>query len=225
MSIFEQISSIVSLNDLKNEKINENKDYIILFIYREGCGACDMAKPTVCDVVKNNIYKNNNCKIIKVHSIDIKDDIREIYSGSVPAFRILKKNKNNYDIIKIENINNINDNKYFYSTDGFLGNNYKDEKNNKYLSTKNTLIDLISNLNKMKIKENYTNYSNDKLNNIIYTLNSPKIQNLKSKIYVEKDNEDGSGYSIMQLCDPYVKELNKSFNKIINEKLKGFNKI
>ena len=28
----------------------------------------------------------------------------------------------------------------------------------------------------------------------------------------------------MQLCDPYVKELNKSFNKIINDKLKPLKK-
>jgi thiol-disulfide isomerase/thioredoxin len=221
MSDFNKINSIVSLDDLKDQKINENKDFIILFIYWKQCGACEMAIPTICDIVKNNINKNLNCKLIKVHSSDIKDEnLRKIYSGGVPAFRILKKNKNNYDLYDIENLKKINNANYNYSTDGFAAVNYKD-KNNNYLSTKNTIIDWINTLNKIKTKESY---SNENLNNIVYRLNSPKIQYLKTKRYIEKDSDNGSGYSIMQLCDPYVKELNKSFNKIINEKLKHFNK-
>lgn len=211
MSIFDKITSITSFNDIKDNKINENKDYIILFFYWEKCGACHMAIPVVCQVYEKNLQKNFNCKIIKVHISDIKDDnLKKIYKGGVPAFRVLRRNGNSYELYNIKN------NKYNYSIDGFSSQNYSDEKKNNYLSTKNTLIDWINILSKTQVKENY--------DNIIYNLNSSKIDEMKKKIYIEKNNDDGSGYTIMQLCNPYVKELNKSFNKIINEKLKLLNK-
>ena len=216
MSNFDKITSITSFNDLKNNKINENKDYIILFFYWKQCGACHMAIPVVCDVYENNLQKKFNCKIIRVHTNDIKDNnLKKLYSGGVPAFRVLKKNGNSYYL------NDIKNRKYNYSVDGFAGQNYSD-KDKKYLSTKNTLIDWINTLSKSQLKENYHNLDN--LNNTVYTLNSPRINEMKKKIYTEKNSDDGSGYTIMQLCDPYVKELNKSFNKIINEKLKVLNK-
>lgn len=216
MSNFDNITSITSFDDLKQNKINENKDYIILFFYSKKCGACHMAVPIVCDVYNNNLTKQNNCKIVKVHINDIKDnELRNLYKGGVPAFRVLKKNNNLYDIYNVQN-----DNNYNYLIDGFAGDNYSD-KNNKYLSTKNTLIDWIDILSKtpLPIKENY-----NKLNNIVYRLKSPQLDKMKNKRYFEKNQDDGSGYSIMQLCDPYVKELNKSFNKIINDNIKMLNK-
>jgi hypothetical protein len=209
MSSFNKITSITSFNDLKNNKINENKDYIILFFYWKNCGACHMAIPVICDVYDKNIKKNMNCKIIKVHTNDIKDDnLKELYTGGVPAFRTLKRNGNLYQLYDIKN------NKYNYSVDGFAAQNYINNEK-KFLSTKNTLIDWINMVSKTPIKENY--------NNIIKELDSPRIKEMKKKIYVEKNSDDGSGYTIMQLCDPYVNELNKSFNKIINEKLKAIN--
>jgi thiol-disulfide isomerase/thioredoxin len=215
MSNFDKIDHITSLKDLKNTEINENKDYIILFFYWNQCGACHMAIPVVCDVYEKNLQKHNNCKIIKVHINDIKDnDLKKFYTGGVPAFRILKRNKSSYEIYNIKN------DKYNYSIDGFADKNYSD-KNKNYLSTKNTLIDWINMLSKT-LKENYNN--NNNLNNIVYNLHSPKINEMKKKIYIEKNSDDGSGYSIMQLCDPYVKELNKSFNKIISEKFKSLKK-
>ena len=210
MSSFNKITSITSFNDLKNNKINENKDYIILFFYWKDCGACHMAIPVICDVYDKNINKNMNCKIIKVHTNDIKDkSLKTLYTGGVPAFRTLKRNGNSYQLYDIKN------NKYNYSVDGFAAQNYSNNEK-KFLSTKNTLIDWINMVSKTPMKENY--------NNIIKELDSPRIKEMKKKIYVEKNSDDGSGYTIMQLCDPYVNELNKSFNKIINEKLKAINK-
>ena len=209
MSTFNDITSITSLDDINDYNISENKHYIILFFYWNKCGACHSAIPIVCEVYEKHLPKNYNCKIIKVHTNDIKDDnLRNLYEGGVPAFRILKKNGNKYDLYHLKN------DKYMYSTDGFSAENY----NNNYLSTKNTLIDWINTLNKSSIKENYNNLNN------VYELKSSKLESMRNKIYVEKDSDDGSGYSIMQLYDPYVKELSKSFNKIINDKLKILNK-
>ena len=211
MSSFNNITSITSLNDIKKYNISENKDYIILFFYWENCGACHAAIPIVCEVFEKFLPKRYNCKIIKVHTNDIKDDnLIKLYKGGVPAFRILKKNGNNYDLYDLKNKN------YMYSTDGFAQQNYTNT--NKFLSTKNTLIDWINTLNKTPIKANYSLNDND------YKLKSQKLENMRNKIYVEKNSDDGSGYSIMQLSDPYVKELNKSFNKIINDKIKILNK-
>jgi hypothetical protein len=107
-----------------------------------------------------------NCKIIKVHTNDIKDkSFKNLYTGGVPAFRILKRNGNSYQLYNIKN------NKYNYSVDGFAAQNYNNNKNN-YLSTKNTLIDWINMVSKTPMKENY--------NNIINELDSPRIKgNLK----------------------------------------------
>lgn len=213
MSKFNNITSISSFNDLNSTKINENKDFIILFFYWEKCGACHMAIPIVCDVYEKNYNKKYNCKIIKVHTEDINrnDKLKDLYKGGVPAFRILKRNGKSYDTYNLKN------NKYNYSTDGFAAQNYKNNDKN-YLSTKNTLIDWINSFSKPSIKENYN------LDNLVYNLDSPRIKEMKKKVYIEKNSDDGSGYTIMQLCDPYVKELNKSFNKIINDKLKALKK-
>ena len=213
MSNFNKIVSIKSFNDLNSPKINENKDFIILFFYWQQCGACHMAIPIVCEVYEKNYNKNYNCKIIKVHTQDINgnDKLKDLYKGGVPAFRVLKKNGKSYNIYNLKN------DKYNYSTDGFAGQNYKNNNKN-YLSTKNTLIDWINSFSKSSIKENYN------LDNLVYNLDSPRIKEMKKKVYVEKNSDDGSGYTVMQLCDPYVKELNKSFNKIINDKLKSLKK-
>ena len=213
MSNFNNITSIKSFNDLNSPKINENKDFIILFFYWQQCGACHMAIPIVCEVYEKNYNKNYNCKIIKVHTEDINrnDRLKDLYKGGVPAFRVLKNNGKSYDVYNLKN------DKYNYSTDGFAGKNYKNNNKN-YLSTKNTLIDWINTFSKTPVKEKYS------LNNLVYTLDSPRIKEMKKKVYIEKNSDDGSGYTIMQLCDPYVKELNKSFNKIINDKLKPLKK-
>jgi hypothetical protein len=164
-------------------------------------------------VYEKNYNKNYNYKIIKVHTQDINtnDKLKDLYKGGVPAFRVLKKNGKSYNIYNLKN------DKYNYSTDGFAGQNYKNNNKN-YLSTKNTLIDWINSFSKPSIKENYN------LDNLVYNLDSPRIKEMKKKVYVEKNSDDGSGYTVMQLCDPYVKELNKSFNKIINDKLKSLKK-
>jgi len=213
MSNFNKIISIKSFNDLNSPKINENKDFIILFFYWQQCGACHMAIPIVSEVYEKNYNKNYNFTIIKVHTQDINtnDKLKDLYKGGVPAFRVLKKNGKSYNIYNLKN------DKYNYSTDGFAGQNYKNNNKN-YLSTKNTLIDWINSFSKPSIKENYN------LDNLVYNLDSPRIKEMKKKVYVEKNSDDGSGYTVMQLCDPYVKELNKSFNKIINDKLKSLKK-
>jgi hypothetical protein len=222
---FNNITSITSFKDLKQNKISENKDYIILFFYWESCGACHMAIPVVCEVIDKYMRDEYNCKFIKIHTADIKDTkenneikedrLRKIYKGGVPAFRILKKSGDGYDVYTINN------NNYKYSTDGFADKNYSNN-DDKYLSTKNTLIDWIDNFNKTP-RENYntndTKFDIKYAHEIIQNINSPQLERMKSKRYYEKDKDDGSGYTVMQLCDPYVKELNKSFNKIINDKL------
>jgi len=213
---FDNITSITSFKDLKQNKISENKDYIILFIYWESCGACHMAIPVVCEVIDKYMRDEYNCKIIKVHSSDIKEDkLRNIYKGGVPAFRILKKSGDGYDVYTINN------NNYKYATDGFADKNYTNN-DIKYLSTKNTLIEWINYMNKTPIEKyntNDTKFDIKYAHEIIQNINSPQLERMKNKRYYEKDKDDGSGYTIMQLCDPYVKELNKSFNKIINDKL------
>ena len=212
---FNKINYITSLSDLNNIKINENKDYIILFFYWNQCGACHMAIPVVCEVYEKNLQKNNNCKIVRVHINDIKDNnLKKLYTGGVPALRVLKRNRNSYKIYNIKN------DKYNYSIDGFADKNYSNNDKKNYLSTKNTLIEWINFLSD-SVKENY---NENILNNIVYNVNSPKLKEMRKKIYIEKNNDDGSGYTIMQLCNPYIKELNISFNKIINEKLKSLKK-
>lgn len=203
MSSFDKITSIVSFNDLKYNEINENKDYIILFFYWNQCGACHMAIPVVCEVYEKNLQKNFNCKIVKVHTNDIKDNnLKKLYTGGVPAFRVLKKNGNSYELYDIKN------DKYNYSIDGFAGNNYSD-RNKNYLSTKNTLIDWINIFSKKSLKDN------------IYNINSQKNDEMKKKIYIPENIDDESDYSIINSI-PSLKE-QKSFNKIINEKLKKMN--
>ena len=60
---FNKINYITSLSDLNNIKINENKDYIILFFYWNQCGACHMAIPVVCEVYEKNLQMKKRLKI------------------------------------------------------------------------------------------------------------------------------------------------------------------
>lgn len=218
MSGFDNINSITSFNELNNPKINENKDYIILFFYYSGCGACHIAIPTICDIF-NSLPKSYNSKIIKVHSTDINDEnLKEIYTGGVPAFRILKKINDKYELCKLKNKN------YNYSIDGFADNNYINKNNQKWLSTKNTLIEWILFLN---------NKNNE---NIQLILPEIKLQQVEKndenfKIY-KNDTDDRSGYSKLneiykQIYKHIYKQIykpkNKSFNRIINEHT-NFNK-
>ena len=208
MSTFDNISSIVSLEQLNNGKINENKDYIILFFYMNGCSHCETAKPVVCKIIENNLSKNSNCKIVKVHSIDIKDNnLNNMYTGGVPALRILKRTHNGYVLFDHENdipsVGQSPNKKYGFTIDGFSDRDYINN-NIKHLSTKNTLLYLIENLNKLPIKEKYTN-----------TMNTQKM--------FPEDN--GSGYTIMRMnSSPKMEKPNKvqkSLNKIINENIKN----
>ena len=179
MSNFNNITSIKSFNDLNSPKINENKDFIILFFYWQQCGACHMAIPIICEVYEKNYNKNYNCKIIKVHTQDINrnNKLKDLYKGGVPAFRVLKHNGKSYDIYNLKNDN------YQYSTDGFAGKNYNNNNKN-YLSTKNTLIDWINIFSKIPLKEKYS------LNNLVYTLDSTRIKEMKKKLYFEKNIDD-----------------------------------
>lgn len=191
---FDNIASITSLKELNNPRISENKDYIILFFYWNMCGACHAAIPIVCDIFKS-LPKNYNSKIIKVHNTDINDIfLKEIYTGGVPAFRILKRTEDNYELCTLKNKN------YNYCIDGFAENNFINE-GKKYLSTKNTLIEWIIFLNNRK-------------NNIqiIYEEKKPEIKN----------EDDGSEYNVLNSNLSKLKK-SKSFNKIINEQT-NFNK-
>jgi len=199
MSTFDNISSIVSLEQLNNTKINENKDYIILFFYMEGCGACKVAKPIVCKIIENNLSKKN-CKIVKVHNIDIKDEkLNNLYTGGVPAFRILKRTHNGYVLFDHEN--EFPNKKYRFTIDGFSHMDYIDNKI-KHLSTENTLLNWIENLNNLHIKEGYNSNTEE----------------------TDIQLDDGSGYTIMKThSSPKIRNSHKSLNKIINENIKNIN--
>lgn len=192
---FDNIASITSLKELNNPRISENKDYIILFFYWIECDACKSSKPIICNINKS-LPKNYNSKIIKVHNIDINDkNLKEMYTGGVPAFRILKKTENGYELCTLKNKN------YNYCIDGFAGNNFINDKKEKYLSTKNTLIEWIIFLNNRK-------------NNNIQIISEEKEQEIK--------NEDERGYTMLNANLSKLKK-SKSFNKIINEQT-NFNK-
>jgi hypothetical protein len=194
MSTFENISSIVSLEQLNNSKINENKDYIILFFYMDMCSHCETAKPVICKIIQNNLLKkNSNCKIVKVHNIDIKDNnLKNMYNGGVPAFRILKHTYNGYVLFDYEK--EIPNKKYGFTTDGFAHMDYVNG-NIKHLSTENTLLNWIDLLSKLPIKENYVNVSKT------------------------SEEDDGSGYTIMRKYSQ--NPFHKSLNKIINENIRN----
>jgi hypothetical protein len=102
---------------------------------------------------------------------------------------------------------NIPNNKYKFTTDGFANIDYIND-NVKHLSTENTLVNWIDILNKLPIKENYTNTS--------------EIISEKRPIYPMED--DGSGYTIMRMYHSQ-KPFHKSLNKIINENIKTLNDI
>lgn len=194
MSSFDNISSINSLNDLNYSNVSENKDYIILFIYWNKCGACHMTIPIICDLC-NKLPKSFNCKIIKVHSPDITDpNLKKMSSNGVPIIQLLKRTKDGYKV-------------YDYNSDGnevftTLGVSMSDQvvkgTNKKELSTKNTLIKWINHCKQNPLKENYKG-------KILYKTSKPKIE------------DDGSGYEIMDLNNSKNVSFNKYINKILKE--------
>jgi|688.fasta_scaffold367918_2 hypothetical protein len=209
MSSFENLDSAISFDQINNKKINENKDYLILFIYMQGCGACNLTKPVINDILKNNSVANN-CKIIKVHGPEIKDTkLKALCNLGYPAIKVLKKNGIEYKH------HNIISNEHEYTTDGFLPENYIKDK--KVLSTSNTINEWFKYFKENPVNNLKSNEKYDKVNlDDIPSYN--KINN--KEIYVEENKDDGSGYTVMKLCNPLLIEQRKSFNKIINERIK-----
>jgi thiol-disulfide isomerase/thioredoxin len=159
---FNKINSISKINDINDYNINKGKDYIIIFFYLNGCGACDMAIPIISKINEKN---SNNCTIVKCHGPDIKDDkLNKIYGGKgFPTFKLLKKSNNGYELFNFDGINN----NIKFSTLGVLLSDYnkKDEKNNiLYYSTENTLKKWIYYSNKYPLS-NKNSSANNILNN------------------------------------------------------------
>ena len=233
MSTFDNISSIVSLEQLNNNsKINKN--YVILFFYMNGCSHCEKAKPIVCKIIQNNLPKNSNCEIVKVHINDIKDDdLNKLYNGGVPAFRILKHTYNGYVLFDHENIQLDGlpaNKKYSFTIDGFANMDYINERV-KHLSTENTLLNWIENLNKLPIEESYTTTSIDtNFSRNIVKEGQPIYYDERTHRLLQMDRfadsntweseDDGSGYTIIQK-NYSQKPFHKSLNKIINENIKN----
>lgn len=134
MSSFDKIKSIKSIDELKNVKINENKDCIILFFYWNSCGACHRTIPIVSEIFEN-LSRENNCVIVKVHIEDIKDNsLKNMSNDGVPAFKLLKKINNEYILDRL------NDDSKFTTVGLSMVDHFDKEKNKNILSTKNTLL-------------------------------------------------------------------------------------
>ena len=122
------------MDELKNVKINENKDYIILFFYWNSCGACHRAIPIVSELFEG-LSQKNNCVIVKVHIEDIKDnDLKKMSNNGVPAFKLLKKINNEYKV------DPLNDDLKFTTIGLSMVDHLDKEIKQNVLSTKNTLL-------------------------------------------------------------------------------------
>lgn len=213
------------LEDIYKPSINNNNDYLILFFFSNSCSACKAVKPVVSKVLVNN-NASKNCSMIAINVDKIKTNFNKMYEGGVPIFRVMIRNGNKYVPY---HINTINNNKLSIILDGYVQEDVN-ENNKTILSTENALNYIFKHCNENPLKDDdeyeLTNiehsykekYSKIDLDDIY---KNARIKRMQKKIYVEKDKDDGSGYTVMQLCDPYVKEINKSFNKIINDNLKS----
>lgn len=174
---FENIKPISSFKELDTI----NKDYIILFIHWESCGACKHAKPIITKINNELITPETNCLIVRVNIENIdKNDVKlkNMYNGAVPAFRLLKKQKNgNYEDLG-EDID-VNQKKYKIGLIEGLSNGNKGS-----LSTYDVIKNWISNPPKSKnsIEKYSKNLKQDNIHDDYETLKFKNNRNSISKI-------------------------------------------
>ena len=77
---------------INNNEIKQGKEYILVFVYAEWCGACKRAKPIFIE--KSGQYSENCCFIEKNY-----EDIPNFNSMGIeafPTFILFEKNNNDY---------------------------------------------------------------------------------------------------------------------------------
>lgn len=131
---------------INDNKINKDKDYIIMFIYMSMCTHCQHVKP----VFEKESTKHSNCCFIQINYEDISSFVNDNKINSFPRFALFRKTNNGYKLVKqdagakyfdmlLSEIDNKNQHEYFtlenneirtpskkgYSINGIINNNLR----------------------------------------------------------------------------------------------------
>jgi len=80
---------------INDGKINQGKEYILLFIYANWCGHCIHTKP----IFDKKSTEHKNCCFVKINYEDIPDFLKEQEINGFPTFLLFNKGINGYKII------------------------------------------------------------------------------------------------------------------------------